>query len=133
MKSGIARLILHYLRLWDIRTANGVDTYIANSTFIARRIDKVYRREARVIHPPVDIDRFTAVTEKEDYYLAASRMVPYKRMDLIVSAFARMPGRRLVMAGSGSEETRIRSMVKNLNARNIYNGPIKLDQKSGGA
>lgn len=119
MKSWIARSILHYLRLWDIRTSNGVDAYIANSSFIARRIEKIYRRESFVISPPVDLERFTPVEDKDDYYLAVSRMVPYKRMDLIVAAFALMPNRQLIMAGSGSEKSRIMAMIKDLNAKNI--------------
>lgn len=119
LKSFLARTILHYLRILDTRTANGVDSYIANSTFIARRIEKVYRRQSTVISPPVDIDRFTPSLQKEDYYLAASRMVPYKRMDLIVTAFSRMPSRHLIMAGSGPELPRIKSLVKDLDARNI--------------
>ena len=70
-KSWAARIMLHYMRLWDTRTANGVDAYIANSRFIARRIKKVYRRPSTVIHPPVDVDRFVPVETKDSYYLAA--------------------------------------------------------------
>jgi len=75
LKGMIARWMLYRARLWDLRTANGVDHYIANSQFIARRIWKVYRREATVIYPPVDVDRFTLRTNKDDFYLTASRMV----------------------------------------------------------
>ena len=118
-KSWAARIMLHYMRLWDTRTANGVDAYIANSKFIARRIKKVYRRPSTVIHPPVDVDRFVPVETKDSYYLAASRMVPYKRMDLIATAFSMMPERRLIMAGSGPETPRIKALLRNLNAKNI--------------
>lgn len=103
VKSWISRLILHYMRLWDTRTANGVDTFIANSGFIARRIRKAYGRPAQVVYPPVDTEAFQPREVKEDFYLAAGRMVPYKRMPAIVEAFNRMPGRKLVVIGEGAE------------------------------
>ncbi|VFZ37253.1 glycosyltransferase family 4 protein [Klebsiella pneumoniae] len=109
VKGNLARWLLHKIRLWDYRTANGVDHFIANSQFIARRIKKVYGRDADVIYPPVDIGRFTLNENKSDYYLTASRMVPYKRMDLIVEAFSHMPDKRLVVIGSGSEMEKIKS------------------------
>lgn len=111
LKSLSARLILHYIRVWDLRTGNGVDQFIANSAYIARRIHKIYRREAIVVHPPVDVEKFTARLDKEDFYFTASRMVPYKRVDLIVAAFAKMPQRRLIVIGDGPEMERIRKLV----------------------
>ncbi|APA84803.1 glycosyltransferase family 4 protein [Paraburkholderia sprentiae WSM5005] len=108
-KSALARLILHYMRNWDIRTSNSVDGFVANSAFIARRIRKVYQRDAQVIFPPVDVDAFTLCTNKEDFYLTASRMVPYKKIDLIVEAFAQMPERRLVVIGDGPEMAKVRA------------------------
>lgn len=100
---------LHRLRNWDARTAHGVDAMIANSSFVARRIRKAYGREAEVIHPPVDTDAFTLRRRKDDFYLTASRLVPYKRVELIVDAFAAMPERRLVVIGDGPEGARIRA------------------------
>lgn len=108
LKSVLARSILHYIRMWDYRTSAGVDHFVANSRFIARRIDKVYRRSADVIHPPVDVSGFEFREDKEPFYLTASRMVPYKRMDIIVAAFRRMPNRRLVVIGDGPEYDRVR-------------------------
>ncbi|WP_296653449.1 glycosyltransferase family 4 protein [Paraburkholderia sp.] len=108
-KSALARLILHYIRNWDVRTANSVDQFVANSQFIARRIRKVYQREAQVVYPPVDIDSFELETQKEDFYLTASRLVPYKKIDLIVEAFARTPERRLVVIGDGPDMSKVRA------------------------
>lgn len=111
VKGWVARAILHYIRMWDVRTANGVDHFVANSRFIARRIVKVYRREATVIYPPVDIDAFSLVASKEDFYLTASRLVPYKRIPLIVEAFARMPDKTLVVIGEGPEFEKAKAMA----------------------
>src|SRR6266702_6714791 len=108
-KSAMARLILHYIRNWDIRTSNSVDGFVANSEFIARRIRKVYQRESQVIFPPVDVEAFSLCTVKDDFYLTASRMVPYKKIDLIVEAFARMPERKLVVIGDGPDMQKIRA------------------------
>jgi glycosyltransferase involved in cell wall biosynthesis len=105
-KSWLARFMLHKLRMWDVRTANGVDAFVANSRFIARRVRKVYRREAEVVYPPVEVGRFTLREDKEDFYLTASRMVPYKKIPLIVEAFAQMPDRQLVVIGDGTEFAR---------------------------
>ena len=112
VKGWLAKWILHKIRLWDSRTANGVDSFIAISHFIARRIKKVYRRESTVIYPPVDIHEFTQVDIKESFYLAASRLVPYKRIDLIVEAFSKMPDRRLVVIGDGPEFDKVREKAK---------------------
>jgi glycosyltransferase involved in cell wall biosynthesis len=105
----IARLIFHYLRIWDVRTANGVDRFACNSAFIARRIRRCYRREADVIHPGIDIDRFPYRVEKDDFYLLASRLMPYKRVDLVVDAFRHLPERKLVVIGSGADLDKLRS------------------------
>ena len=108
-KSWLARAILHHIRLWDVRTANGVDYFIANSHFIQRRIWKVYRREAEVIYPPVDVSAFSMYEKKEDFYLTASRMVPYKKMDVIVQAFSGMPDKKLVVIGDGPGFAKIKA------------------------
>jgi glycosyltransferase involved in cell wall biosynthesis len=109
LKSFIVRLLLHYVRLWDYRTAAGVDAFAANSAYIARRIMKVYRRESEVIFPPVAIESFPLEEKKENFYLTASRMVPYKKIDLIAEAFSRMPDKKLIIIGDGPEMDHVRA------------------------
>jgi glycosyltransferase involved in cell wall biosynthesis len=111
IKSLLARILFHYLRIWDCRTANSVDVFIANSHFIARRITKVYRRNSIIIYPPVDIDVFSFYPNKEDFYLTASFMNPFKRVDLIVEAFAALPDKRLFVIGEGPDFKKIQSQV----------------------
>jgi glycosyltransferase involved in cell wall biosynthesis len=110
-KAWMARSILHYMRLWDARTANGVDHFLANSRFISRRIEKAYRRPSEVIYPPVATDRFQLGPHKEDFYLTASRMVPYKRVPLIVEAFKGMPDKKLVVIGDGTDLEKARAVA----------------------
>ena len=107
LKGAIVRMILHYVRLWDVASANRVDVFVANSHYVARRIWKVYRREARVIYPPVDVDRFTPRRQREDFYLTLSRFVPYKKIDLIVEAFTRL-GLSLVVIGDGPDFDKVK-------------------------
>ncbi len=109
LRGAIVRGVLHYLRLWDARTANQVDHFLANSAFIARRIDKIYRRQAVVVHPPVAVARFALQAEKADHYLAVSRFVPYKHTETIVAAFATLAPRRLVVIGDGPGLERARA------------------------
>ena len=115
VRSWLARAMLHKMRLWDTRTAAGVDAYAANSHFVARRVRKVYGRDAEVIHPPVEVPETlprleAAVAGEPSFYLAASRLVPYKNILSIVEAFKLMPDRRLVVAGSGPELARLRAV-----------------------
>jgi Glycosyltransferase len=107
----LAKLILHRIRIWDGRTANGVDTFVANSEFIAQRIWKIYRRKATVIHPPIDISSYFPGGSKSDFYVTASRLVPYKRIDAIVQAFARLPDRKLVVIGDGPDFEKIKAIA----------------------
>lgn len=105
----LAKYFLQKMRAWDQRTANGVDYFVANSQFIARRIWKTYRREATVIYPAVETSVFTPQAKKEDYYLAASRLVPYKKMDLIVESFASMPDKKLIVIGDGPDLEKVKA------------------------
>ena len=113
LKGWIAKIILHYMRLWDNRTANNVDYFVSNSKYIAKRIQKCYRRTAEVINPPVAVNDFKICKQKEDYYLTASRMVPYKKIDLIVEAFSKMPDKKLVVIGDGPQFEKVKSKAKN--------------------
>jgi glycosyltransferase involved in cell wall biosynthesis len=111
IKGWLARWLLHKIRLWDVRTANGVDQFIAISKFIERRIQKAYRRDSVVIYPPVDVAAFELQESKEDFYLTASRMVPYKKIPLIVQAFAKMPDKQLVVIGDGPDLDKAKALA----------------------
>ena len=107
LKSVFVRMLLHYLRGWDARSANGVDHLIANSRYSSRRIQQAYQRDSTVIYPPVDVSGLSVGIRKQDFYVTASSMVPHKRIDLIVKAFSRTPERRLVVIGDGPDMARI--------------------------
>lgn len=109
--------ILDRLRDWDRDTSSRVSAFIANSAFVRERIARSYARDAVVIPPPVDTDFFTPTTEPVAgsvgaYYFAASRLVPYKRLDLVAEAFAALPNARLIIAGTGPEDPRIRAAAR---------------------
>ena len=107
LKGLLAKIILHYMRIYDVSCSNRVDAYIANSRTVARRIWKTYRRRAEVVYPPVDTDAFSLCEDKEDFYVTASRLVPYKKIDLVVEAFAEMPDKKLVVIGDGPDYDKI--------------------------
>ncbi|WP_428820451.1 glycosyltransferase [Microbulbifer sp. MCCC 1A16149] len=92
--------LIHYLKIWDYSSAARVDYFIANSSYVSQRIKKIYRREAHVINPPVEVDAFSISEEIDDYYLLLGQLVPYKRPDLAVEAFVRS-GRNLIVIGEG--------------------------------
>lgn len=128
LKGHFARWLLHKIRVWDYRTANGVDHFIANSNFIARRIKKVYGRDADTIYPPVDVERFVMKSEKDNFYFTASRMVPYKRIDLIVEAFSQMPDKKLIVIGDGSEMNKIKEKAsKNIELLGYQSNEVMLE------
>ena len=106
-----AKYVLHKIRLWDISSANRPDYYIANSRYIANRIKKTYNRDAVVIYPPVDTHKFSLQPDKENYYIAISRFVPYKKMDIVVRAFSGMPENKLLVVGDGPDIKRIKSLA----------------------
>ena len=106
LKGQLARALLHYVRLWDSTTANRVDVFLANSRYVARRIWRTYRRPARVLYPPVEVARFDPTRSREDFYLAMSRLAPYKKMDLIAETFTGLD-KPLVIIGDGPERARV--------------------------
>lgn len=100
------------IRMWDRLSADRVDYFIANSTYVAQRIKKYYQRDSKVIYPPVDGDKFNLVKNPtEDYYLAVGRLIPYKRFDLLVETF-NQNGKKLVIAGTGGELKKLQKMAK---------------------
>jgi len=111
LKGLLTRLIFHYLRLWDVSTANRVDCFVANSRFIARRIEKTYRRPAQVIYPPVAVERFRCDRPRADFYLTVSRFVPYKRVDLTITAFNAL-GLPLVVIGDGDQRSQLEKAAR---------------------
>jgi glycosyltransferase involved in cell wall biosynthesis len=123
IKGIIAKWVLHYIRMWDFSTGNRPDFFIANSEYIAKRIRKIYNRESIVINPPVDLKNFEFSAKKDDFYLTASRFVPYKRIDIIAEAFSKMPDKKLVIVGSGPDEDKIkRKSGSNIEFTGYLNG-----------
>lgn len=110
LKGALARYIFHRLRAWDRQTSHNVDLFLANSHHVRRRIWRAYRRPAQVIHPPVATHRFSFAANKSDHYVTVSRLVNYKRIDLMLEAFRGMPSRKLIVIGDGPEMPRLRSI-----------------------
>ncbi|WP_341733617.1 glycosyltransferase [Microcoleus sp. EPA2] len=107
----LTRYLLHRLRQWEVISANRVDYFIANSQHTARRIWRCYRRRAEVIYPPVNIDRFSLVGQKQDFYVTVCRLVSYKNISAIVQAFNQM-GHHLIVIGTGPELEMMRQLAK---------------------
>lgn len=112
LKGIYAKYVLNKLRKWDISNSENVDFFIANSNHIAQRIKKIYNRDAAVIYPPVDVDFFSLEEQKGDYYFTASRLVSYKKTELIVDAFNELPHLKLVVAGDGPEFEKLEKIAK---------------------
>jgi glycosyltransferase involved in cell wall biosynthesis len=108
-KAAFVKAVLHYIRMWDRVTADRPDVYVANSNYVADRIRKTYGRDARVIYPPVNVHRWETHRKKENFFLAAGRLVPYKRFDLLVDAFAQLPEQRLIIIGDGPEYKKLKA------------------------
>jgi len=108
IKGRLAQFFLHYLRLWDFQSSGRVDAFGAISHYVAKRIRKTYGRDAKVIYPPVNTDFYQLESKKDDFYLAASRLVPYKKIDIIVEAFAQMPEKKLVVIGDGPDMSKLK-------------------------
>lgn len=110
-KGLLFRWFLHRARMWDVRTAYGPDLMVTNSTYVRERVRRIYGRDAEVIFPPVDVENLPFYEHKDDYYVVASFLVPYKRIDLIVRAFNAMPNRRLMILGDGQQERELKAMA----------------------
>ncbi len=106
----VAPLVLNYLRTWDTASAQRVDRFLANSQFVARRIAKYYRRRATVVPPPVDTAFFIPGTERGDYYLMVTALVPYKGVDLAIQAFNALR-RPLKIIGSGPLAAQLKALA----------------------
>lgn len=108
IKGRIANWLLGCIQKWDFKNTERVDGLMANSKYIADRIKANYGRDARVIYPPVDIESFLLCEDKETFYFTASRFVPYKKIDLIVEAFSRLPDKKLVVIGVGPDWKKVK-------------------------
>lgn len=128
--------VFHFLKQWDLKTNDRVDLFVANSAYIKERIKNVYHREAVVVHPPLETGFFKPVTPPENFFLAVSHFVPYKRLDLVIEAFNRLD-RRLIVIGSGplasqyrtlrkSEKITFAGSVSNEELRKAYSGAVAL-------
>lgn len=113
LKGLYAKSVLDKIQKWDLSNSDNVDFFIANSKHIAERIKKIYNRESTVIYPPVDVDFFSLEEIKEDYYFTASRLVPYKKTQLIIEAFNELPHLKLIVAGDGPELEKLQKTAKN--------------------
>ena len=100
-KSWLVRYMLHNIRKWDMLSSFRVDYFISNSDYVGRRIKETYRRNSVTIHPNIDISNFEYCNDKQNYYLASSRLVAYKKIDIIIEAFNRMPDKKLIVIGGG--------------------------------
>ncbi len=111
LKSFLVRAIFHYIRTWDAISAMRVNEFIANSSYIAKRIEKCYNRSATVIYPPVDVEKFSISDKKDNYFIIISRLVPYKRIDLLIRAFneLKLP---LLIIGEGPAKKKLKSIAK---------------------
>lgn len=122
--------MMHKIRMWDRLSADRVDTFIANSYNVARRIKKHYRRDSAIIYPPVRTSMFQKSKKNEGFYLVVSRLVPYKRIDLVAEAFSRM-GLPLVIIGDGSEYKKVAERAaSNVKMLGRVNDSVVLDYMS---
>ena len=110
-KGFLFRYLLHRLRTWDTRTAHGPDLMLANSQYVRLRIRRIYGRDAQVVFPPVETNELDYVANKDEYYVTASFLTPYKRTDLVIQAFNEMPKRRLLVVGEGQQSSALRALA----------------------
>ncbi|HLR25906.1 MAG TPA: glycosyltransferase [Fodinibius sp.] len=125
------RYVMNYLRIWDQSTANRVDHFIANSTVVQQRIEKIYRRTAEVIHPPIKVEQYDNIeitNKRDDYYITVGRLVPYKRVDLLIETFNQLPDRKLYILGAGNDMDRLKKLKESNNIH--FKGFVDEDTKT---
>jgi glycosyltransferase involved in cell wall biosynthesis len=110
-KGLLFRYLVHKMRIWDIRTAHGPDLMLANSSYVRSRIRRIYGADARVVFPPVPVNELEFAPDKDDYYVTASFLAPYKRTDLVIRAFNAMPKRRLLVVGDGQQVRQLKALA----------------------
>lgn len=127
----IIALSLNKIRIWDRLAADRVDFFIANSNFIAKRIQKYYKRDSVVIYPPVDLEKFYISEKPRNYFLAGGRLVPYKRFDLLIEAFNKLRDQNLKLKifGNGVDLHRLKKIAGN-NENIIFLGLVSEDEKA---
>ena len=108
----LVRLILHDLRKWDYLSSVRIDKLVSNSNFTAKRIKKYWGRNSSVIHPPVDVDKFSPRESRSDFYLSVSRLVPNKRIDLLIKAFNELD-LPLIIVGNGPDKKKLMKIANN--------------------
>jgi len=111
LKALIVKHYLYKLRIWDIISTNRVDYFISNSNYIKKRIKKVYQRDSITIYPPIEVQKFPLVKDKKDYFITCSRLVPYKKIDLIIETFNLLPHLQLKVIGTGPEMEKIKRIA----------------------
>jgi len=127
-KKFLVERALKYIRKWDLSTANRVDLFVANSKFVSERIKRIYNRDSIVLYPPVDTKKFDGYVKKEDFYLVVCRLVKYKKVDLIVKSFNKMPDKKLIVIGSGEEYNYLKKIAKkNINLLGYQEDKIVID------
>lgn len=127
----LLRYIMNYIRIWDESSAKRVDYFIANSSTVHKRIKSIYRRDSEVIFPPIDVQKANLHNSlnRKDYYITVGRLVPYKRVDIMIRAFNEMPEKKLLILGDGNDMSRLSSLVKsdNIKLKGFVNEEDKWD------
>lgn len=128
VRSMLLRILLMRLRVWDAVSANGVDAFAANSTFVRQRIRRAYRRDAAVIHPPVDasVTATHPAPEAREGYVTLGRLIGYKNVELLVDAFRELPERRLTVMGDGPQLAKLRRCAP---PNVMFTGAVDEDRK----
>lgn len=111
LKRIVFKSIIGRIAKWDLKTVDRVDYFIANSNNVKERISRIYKRDADVLYPPVNLSEFTFHQPKKDFYFTSARLVPYKKVDLIVKAFKQLPNLKLIVGGTGPELTTLKKIA----------------------